>query len=89
MASKIPGIFSEGRYASTENEKIKFKPQVMEMYSLIISKSGAKCISEKHWPKVFLQGDTAAELQGHLLLNKPDFFYPKKHIKSTSISVHF
>lgn len=60
MVSKIPGIFPEGGYASTENDKIKFKPQVMEMYCLIISNSGAKCMSEKHGAKVFLQGDTAA-----------------------------
>lgn len=32
MVSKIPGIFPEGGCASTENDKIKFKPQVMEMY---------------------------------------------------------
>lgn len=48
MVSKIPGIFLEGGYASTENDKIKFKPQLMEMYHLIISKSGAKCMSEKY-----------------------------------------
>lgn len=48
MVSEIPGIFPEGGYASTENDKIKFNPQVMEMYCLIISKSGAKCMSKKH-----------------------------------------
>lgn len=60
MVSKIPGIFPEGGYASAENDKIKFKPQVMETYCLIISKSGAKCMSEKYCTKVFLQDDTAA-----------------------------
>lgn len=48
MVSKIPGILPEGGYTSTENDKIKFKPQGMEMYCLIISKSGAKCMSEKY-----------------------------------------
>lgn len=48
MVSEIPGIFSEGGYASTENDKIKFKPQLKETCCLIILKSGAKCMSEKY-----------------------------------------
>jgi len=48
MVSKIPGISSEEVYASTENHKIEFISQVMEMYCLIISKSGAKFMSEKY-----------------------------------------
>lgn len=48
MVSKILGISSEEVYASAENDKIKFTPQMMEMYCLMISKSGAKYMSEKY-----------------------------------------
>lgn len=58
MVSKIPGIASEEVYTSTENDKIKFTPQVMEVYYLMVSKSGAKYMSEKYWAKGVLQGHT-------------------------------
>lgn len=48
MVSKILGISSEEVYTSTENDKIEFTPQVMEMYYLMVSKLEAKSMSEKY-----------------------------------------